>query len=85
MTLLTISAISLPLFIWWRARTKHPLLDVRLFKIGGFSIATVVVMIVTAALYGGLFLLPVFLESPTPARPGRLGGRAICCSRRRSA
>ncbi len=64
-TLLAISAVTLPLFIWWELRTSNPLLDVRLFKIRGFSIATVVVMIVTAALYGGLFLLPVFLESPT--------------------
>jgi MFS family permease len=40
------------------------LLNIRLFKIRGFSIATVVVMIVTSALYGGLFLLPVFLQSP---------------------
>jgi DHA2 family multidrug resistance protein len=63
-TMLAIAAITLPLFIWWELRTKHPLLNVRLFKIAGFSIATLVVMIVTAALYGGLFLLPVFLQSP---------------------
>src|SRR4051812_45222082 len=64
LALLAVAAITLPIFIWWELRTANPLLDIRLFKIRGFSIATVVVMIVTSALYGGLFLLPVFLQSP---------------------
>jgi EmrB/QacA subfamily drug resistance transporter len=64
LSLLATAAITLPIFIWWELRTPNPLLNVRLFKIKGFSIATVVVMIVTSALYGGLFLLPVFLQSP---------------------
>ena len=64
LTLLAISAITLPIFIWWELRTPNPLLNVRLFKIRGYSIATIIVMIVTGAMYGGLFLLPVFLQSP---------------------
>jgi EmrB/QacA subfamily drug resistance transporter len=64
LTLLAVAAITLPIFIWWELRTPNPLLEIRLFKFRGFSIATVVVMIVTSALYGGLFLLPVFLQSP---------------------
>jgi EmrB/QacA subfamily drug resistance transporter len=63
--LLALSAVTLPLFIWWELRTPRPLLDLRLFAVYGYSISAVVNTVLTFALFGGLFLLPVFLQNPS--------------------
>jgi EmrB/QacA subfamily drug resistance transporter len=62
--LLAVSAITLPIFIWWELRAKEPMLDVRLFAVPAFAIAAVVNLTVTAAMFGGIFLLPLFLQNP---------------------
>jgi DHA2 family multidrug resistance protein len=62
--LLAVSAITLPLFIWWELRTPRPILDLRLFAVFGYSLNAVVNTALTFALYGALFLLPVFLQDP---------------------
>src|SRR5205807_315799 len=63
--LLAVSAITLPLFIWWELRTPRPILDLRLFVVFGFSLNAVVNTALTFTLYGALFLLPVFLQNPS--------------------
>jgi EmrB/QacA subfamily drug resistance transporter len=60
--LLAISAVTLPLFIWWELRTPQPILDLRLFASLRFSLNTVVTTVLIFTLYGALFLLPVFLQ-----------------------
>src|SRR5262249_57474525 len=40
--LLAVSAVTLPLFIWWELRTPRPIVDVRLFAVFGFSLNAVV-------------------------------------------
>jgi EmrB/QacA subfamily drug resistance transporter len=62
--LLAVAAVTLPLFVWWELRTPRPILDLRLFAVFGFSLNAVVNTILTFSLYGGLFLLPVFLQTP---------------------
>lgn len=57
------AAISLPLFVWWQLRTPQPLLNLRLFAIPAFSIGSILAFVTTAALFGGMFLLPVFLQN----------------------
>jgi EmrB/QacA subfamily drug resistance transporter len=64
LALLAVSAVTLPIFVWWELRAREPLLDVRLFAIPGFSIAGAVNLTVTGAMFGGIFLLPLFLQSP---------------------
>jgi EmrB/QacA subfamily drug resistance transporter len=61
--LLTLAAVTLPIFVWWQLTTKHPLLNLRLFAIPAFSVGAVVNFVTAAALFGGIFLLPLFLQN----------------------
>lgn len=63
--LLGVAAATLPLFVWWELRAPEPLLNVRLFANLRYSLGLAVLLIATAALFGGLFLLPVFLQNPS--------------------
>jgi EmrB/QacA subfamily drug resistance transporter len=58
-----LAAVALPLFIWWQLRARHPLLNLRLFAIPAFALGAVVNFVASAALFGALFLLPVFLQN----------------------
>lgn len=42
-------------FVWWELKTKHPMLDVRLFKIKAFGISALVLTLVFFALMGMFF------------------------------
>jgi EmrB/QacA subfamily drug resistance transporter len=49
----------------WHAlhlRDRAPLLDLRLFRSGGFAAAAVTVMMLSAAVFGGLLLLPLYFQ-----------------------
>ena len=58
-----ISVISLPLFVWWELRAEQPLLNLRLFAIPAFSMGAFVNFVTSSALFGAIFLLPVFLQN----------------------
>jgi EmrB/QacA subfamily drug resistance transporter len=60
---LALAAVALPIFVWWELRTPHPLLALRLFAIPAFSIGALVNFVTTMALFGAIFLLPVFLQN----------------------
>src|SRR5205814_9960320 len=60
---LGISLVALPLFIWWQLHTSHPLLNLRLFKIPAFSIGAFVNFVTSTALFGAIFLLPLFMQN----------------------
>src|SRR5579885_3381688 len=44
-------------------REKQPLLDLRVFTSGPFTTSTIASILVTFALYGGLFILPIYLQN----------------------
>lgn len=46
---------ALAAFVWWELKTKHPMLDVRLFKIKAFGISALVLTLVFFALMGMFF------------------------------
>jgi EmrB/QacA subfamily drug resistance transporter len=54
----------LAVFTLVELRTPEPMIDVRLFKNRLFAAANAVQLIAFAGLMGGLFLLPLFLQSP---------------------
>jgi MFS transporter, DHA2 family, multidrug resistance protein len=56
-----ISAVSIPLFIWWELKVKNPILNIRLFadKIVVYGVSLMGAL--GFFLYGLVFLLPVFL------------------------
>lgn len=50
-----IGAVAMAAFVWWELKTKHPMLDVRLFKIKAFGISALVLTLVFFALMGMFF------------------------------
>ncbi len=57
------AALLLPVFVWWELQHHHPLLELRLFAIPQFSMGAILNFITMSALYGAVFLLPVFLQN----------------------
>jgi EmrB/QacA subfamily drug resistance transporter len=59
---LTIGVIALAVFVIVELRSKAPLLELRVFRSIDFSIAIIVQWIAQFALFGTLFLIPLFLQ-----------------------
>jgi EmrB/QacA subfamily drug resistance transporter len=49
-------------FVSWELRQEHPLLDMKVFSDAGFSASMVVGVIMASALFGAVFLIPVFMQ-----------------------
>lgn len=69
---LTFGIILTISFIIHARRSRTPLIDIRLFRRAGFAAAVVTASVTGAAMYGGLLLIPLFLQdslhqSPTDA------------------
>jgi EmrB/QacA subfamily drug resistance transporter len=58
-----ISIISLCFFVQVELRSKHPLIDLNIFKNQSFVACLCVTFSRAAALFGGVFLLPFFLQN----------------------
>jgi DHA2 family multidrug resistance protein len=63
MGLLLISFINLVIFVLYELMHDDPLLDLSLFKDTTFAASTIVTFIGTIGLYGGIFLVPLFMEN----------------------
>lgn len=63
MGLLITSAISLTAFTIIELRSPDPLLELRVLKSFPYSLSLVISSVTTIVLFGGLFLLPLYLES----------------------
>lgn len=53
---------SLAIFVYIELTTDNPLLDLRVFRYGQFTLSLVVMAVVTVALYSGIFYIPLFLQ-----------------------
>lgn len=49
-------------FLWWETRVPEPLLPLRLFRNGIYSVASVLGFFIGFALFGGVVFLPLFLQ-----------------------
>ncbi len=51
-------------FVWhaWHLTARRPLLDLKLFRAPGFAAAAAVVLLIGAALFGSLLLIPLYLQ-----------------------
>jgi EmrB/QacA subfamily drug resistance transporter len=58
-----VGAVLLALFVLHALRVHQPLLDLRLFKNRTFSAATATLTIFAVAVFGGLLLLPLYLQA----------------------
>lgn len=63
LTLFYVAAVNLILFVFIELNHDTPILDLSLFKDWNFSLSTLVTFIGTIGLYGGIFLMPLFLEN----------------------
>ena len=57
-----IAAVSLALFLWIELTSRNPLLNLRLLKRRNFALGNVAGVIMGMALYGSVYLLPVYLS-----------------------
>ncbi len=62
-SLLFISLISFIFFVWWQLSIDQPLLNLRLFKYKTFSIANLLLLLISISLFGVMFYLPVYMQS----------------------
>jgi len=56
------SIISFILFLVVESQTRHGIIDLGLFRYTSFSISSLIIMVRSVALFGGIFLLPLFLQ-----------------------
>jgi EmrB/QacA subfamily drug resistance transporter len=61
--LLVMGTISLIIWIVMELRSTEPMLDLRIFKSSGFSLATGLNFVTTIGLFSIIFLLPLFLQN----------------------
>ncbi|EAX49019.1 drug resistance transporter, EmrB/QacA subfamily [Thermosinus carboxydivorans Nor1] len=62
-TLLYIAFASLALFVAIELNHENPILDLSLFKDWNFTLSSIVIFIGTIGLFGGIFLVPLFMEN----------------------
>ena len=58
-----LGVLSLTVFSWWERRTRHPLLDIRLFKNRTIFIAIIVVIAISLSVSGSFLPLFYFLQT----------------------
>lgn len=61
-TLMIIAAVALVAFVVWELYTKHPIVNLRVFKNRTYSTGVLLMTLVGFVLYGSLVLLPLMLQ-----------------------
>lgn len=61
--LFTIGIVGLATWIAFELKEKNPVLNLRVFGYGGYSLATGVNFVTTIGLFSAIFLLPIFLQN----------------------
>lgn len=61
--LLTLGIISIAVWIILELRERYPMLDLRIFTYGGYSLAIGINLVTTIGLFSTVFLLPLFLQN----------------------
>src|SRR5918911_1533612 len=58
-----IGLVAFGLWIWVELTDEHPLLDLRLFAIPVYALSTLITFVLTVGMFGGMLLLPLFLQN----------------------
>jgi DHA2 family multidrug resistance protein len=61
--LLLTSVVAWAAFIWRELVITHPIVDLRVFKIGTYTIGVIATVVLGFVLYGSLILLPIMLQT----------------------
>lgn len=62
-TFFLVAVISLTVFVFFELKKEDPLLEIRIFKDFNFSYTIIVNIVLQVALFGGMLLLPVYLQN----------------------
>lgn len=62
-SMLLIGVIGIIFFVLWELRAETKLLDLTIFKVPVFSFTMLINIIITVSMYGGMILLPVYLQN----------------------
>ncbi len=57
-----VAVVGLVSFVWWELHTPHPVVNLRILKNRGFAAGTAFGLVLGFGLFGGIFILPVFLQ-----------------------
>ena len=71
--LAVIAAITGPAFVWRSLTYRNPIVELRAFANRNFTVGVIMTFIVGAALFGGNFLLPLFLARVRDYSPAEVG------------
>lgn len=63
LTSVALSVVGLVMFIATELAVEHPLLDLGLFRYRNYSVSLVLAAVRSMGLFGGIFLLPIFLQN----------------------
>ena len=61
--LLACGGLSFLGWVWVELTTEQPLLELRVFRIPTYALATMVNFIITAGMFSSMFLLPIFFQN----------------------
>ncbi|WP_129728922.1 DHA2 family efflux MFS transporter permease subunit [Ectobacillus funiculus] len=62
-SMLLLGVIGIIFFILWELRAETKLIDLTVFKVPVFSFTLLINIIITVSMYGGMLLLPVYLQN----------------------
>ncbi|MBV8192588.1 MAG: DHA2 family efflux MFS transporter permease subunit [Alphaproteobacteria bacterium] len=71
--LAAIAAVSLALFVWIELRVKEPLINLRLLAQRNFGIGSVAMFLLGVAVYGCVFILPLYLARVRDYNAAQIG------------
>ncbi|WP_439652543.1 DHA2 family efflux MFS transporter permease subunit [Paenibacillus ehimensis] len=60
---IALGLVLLVAFVIQQSRSNNPMLDMRVFRYGVFTLSTVINVFVTASMFAGMILLPLYLQS----------------------
>ena len=71
--LVIVAVVSLALFLWIEFRTEKPLLNLRLLARRNFGLGVVASFLLGTALYGSVFIMPLYLSQMQGYNPMQIG------------
>ncbi len=63
LALAIVTAVALPVLVWHEMRSRHPIVDLRIFREPTYATGVVLITLQGFVLYGSLVLLPIFLQT----------------------
>lgn len=62
-TMFAIGGFSLIVFVWRQLKVAHPILEFRIFRYQMFTLTTIINVVLTMALYAGMILMPIYMQT----------------------